>query len=108
MKKRIHVFGSIILVLFSITLPAAAEEDSIRGCMKDVIGSPICAPPGGSIAQDILGSAVCGAGQCIKDVLGAYQCSSQQSGYATKNILGSVVCTGGCQAASAATCLRPS
>jgi hypothetical protein len=76
-------------------------------CLRDRLGDPVCAPPQGGIAKDLLGEIVCGPGECRKDSLGQIVCSAQPGGAVSTNRLRQVVCTGGCQLASAAACQRP-
>jgi hypothetical protein len=98
----------ITAALMAVMGATAQGDESKRGCINDALGQPVCAPPNGSIAKDALGQPVCGLGQCMKNVLGQFVCSSQPSGYAALNVLSQVVCTGGCEAASRSSCQRPS
>lgn len=50
---------------------------------------------------------VCGPGQCIANRTGDIVCSGVARGSAATNINGEPVCTGGCVAASAETCVVP-
>jgi hypothetical protein len=103
-------FFSVIIVVTIATFVSqsqAQEELGQGGCIKDVLGQIVCPPPGGGIYKDTLGQIVCGNGQCIHDTLGQIVCSSQPNGYATKDAFGLVVCTGGCEPASASNCQQP-
>ena len=107
MKSRSLAVFTAFAFATAITASAQSDEPK-RGCICDALGQPVCAPPNGWIAKDALGQPVCGLGQCLKNALGQYVCSSQPGGYAALNALGQVVCTGGCDAASRSSCQRPS
>ncbi len=89
-------------VLFVGTIAFSQER-----CMNNRVGEPICAPSCGTIGINSLGEVVCGQGACITNNFGDLICSQQQGGAATKNFFGDVVCTGGCEPASAALCQKP-
>jgi hypothetical protein len=94
-------------LLMMVCTAAAAGDHGRHRCLKDLLGNPVCAPPGGTIAHDLIGNLVCGPGHCLKNSLGQIMCSTQRGGVATTNTLGQVVCTGGCAPATAAACERP-
>jgi hypothetical protein len=96
------------LAFATVTSASAQDDEPKRGCISDALGQPVCAPANGWITKDALGQPVCGLGQCLKNALGQYVCSSQPGGYAALNALGRVVCTGGCETASRSSCQRPS
>jgi hypothetical protein len=105
------------LVKFVVTLAAViagtsgahaqAQQAGQGGCIADALGQIFCSPPGGGIQKNAIGQIFCGTGQCVSDALGQIVCSSQPGGYATKDLLGQVVCTGGCQQGSTWKCQRP-
>ncbi len=76
-------------------------------CMNNHLGEPICSPQCGFIGMNRLGEIVCAQGGCITDRFGDLICSKQQGGTATTNFFGDVVCTGGCEPASAQQCQKP-
>jgi hypothetical protein len=51
----------------------------------------------------MMGDVLCGHGQCISSV-GQIFCSRQPGGYAFKDAMGHITCTGGCEYASASYC----
>jgi hypothetical protein len=97
--KKIIISLTMAGVLFSSAYAS-------KGCILSTNG-PICAPPSGGISTTLIGGIVCGKGQCAQDIIGQVKCSKQAGGYATKNILEQVVCTGGCAPGSASLCQRP-
>ncbi|EHR70682.1 hypothetical protein BurJ1DRAFT_1822 [Burkholderiales bacterium JOSHI_001] len=94
------------VIAFAVSVPALAGRDT-PGCVRDRLGEPVCAPPLGSIAKDMLGEVVCGTGQCRVDHLRRIVCSAQPGGAATLNRMNQVVCIGGCELASQERCQRP-
>jgi len=101
MKKLSRNLFLFILCLSSRV--AVAHE----GCYFNPMSRPVCAPPNGGILQDKRGEPVCGKGQCLNDKFGRIVCSSQAGGFAAKDSRGEVVCTEGCEPASAALCQIP-
>ena len=75
-------------------------------CYNDALGRTFCPPPGGGLEVDVLGTPLCGLGQCIKDGLGRIYCSSTPHGYATINALQSAKCTGSCVRGDKDLCQR--
>jgi hypothetical protein len=100
--------GACLAVCAAAVLVANAQEPGgATRCARDRLGEPVCPPPFGSIARDPTGELVCGAGQCRRDAIGQIVCSSQPGGHVVEDRLGRLVCTGGCEKASAAACERP-
>lgn len=101
------------MLVASFLLMATSESAFFRlsfaqgGCLGNAIGVVHCAPPNGGIEKDALGQLVCGLGRCAKDALGQVFCSKQSGGGAIKNVLGQVVCVGGCEPARASYCQSP-
>jgi hypothetical protein len=50
---------------------------------------------------------VCGRGACVADIHGEVMCSTVPRGAATLDRYGKAVCSEGCEAGSAALCVRP-
>ena len=81
--------------------PAGAQ------CTTDRYGNPVCSPTDGGVAANRVGEVVCGRGACVADVNGEVMCSSVPRGAATLDRHGKAVCSEGCEAGSAALCVRP-
>ena len=94
---------AVVLGLLLFGMIVSAEER----CMNNRLGEPVCSPQCGSIGTNTLGEIVCGQGACITNKFGDLICSKQQGGTATRNFFGDVVCTGGCEPASATLCQKP-
>ena len=73
-------------------------------CENNLIGQPVCAPPNGGIAKDIIGTPVCGKGECVVDLIGRVMCAKNVGGAAAKDIIEQPVCSGGCEQATQQTC----
>ncbi len=93
----------LLLSVLLIGMMALAQER----CINNRVGEPICSPQCGSIGTNTLGEIVCGHGACIQNRFGDLICSKLQGGTATTNFFGDVVCTGGCEPASAELCQKP-
>jgi hypothetical protein len=109
MKNRADLVRFILTLatVIAATSTAHAQEQQFGGgCLRTSLGQ-LCSPPGGGIQKDMRGDVVCGHGQCIKDLLGDIVCARQPGGYATKDSMGQVLCTGGCEHASASYCQSP-
>ena len=76
-------------------------------CTTDRYGNPVCSPADGGVATDRVGEVVCGRGACVADLHGEVKCSSVPRGAATLDRHGKAVCSEGCEAGSAALCVRP-
>ena len=90
------------IVVLSFLLSGTANAQ----CYTNPLGSTYCPPPGGGLGVNGLGTAMCGLGGCVKDAFGTIICSNQQHGYATKNALGTVKCTGRCVRGVSSLCQR--
>lgn len=121
MKHLPYVFAVAMLALCGLHFPApaSAQAECVRlidgrtacppadsKCVKDRYGDWYCSGPGGDAALNIHGNPVCGVGACVKDLHGELRCSTQPRGAAAMDITSKAVCTGGCDAASAARCAK--
>lgn len=93
--KKIFLSVSFLLILNGVFAAT---------CENNLIGQPVCAPPNGGIAKDIIGNPVCGKGECVVDSIGRVMCAKNAGGAATKNLIDQPVCSGGCEQANAQTC----
>src|SRR4051812_29739594 len=75
-------------------------------CVKDRYGEWFCSGPGGDAVLNINGNPVCGAGACVKDMNGEFQCSTQSRGSAAMDLSSKAVCSAGCTPASASLCAK--
>ena len=92
---------------FVLSAAAAHGQVPVRRCLKDNLGTPMCAPAAGSIEIGEFSKLVCGRGQCLKDRFGAYLCSKEPGGVATTDRFNEVLCTGGCEKATPELCVKP-
>ena len=76
-------------------------------CIMDRHGEPVCSGPDGSVRIDRGGDVACGRGDCVMDIHGEIMCSTEPRGSVALDRYREAVCTGGCQKASAAYCVRP-
>jgi hypothetical protein len=117
--RNILIWVVIALVMLAVfhrympTAPSSALSKDLKfnrvprapqTCLTTTAGLVICPPPNGSIGADATGQAVCGRGECSKDERGQWMCSTESGGYVAHNGAGQIVCTGGCEMASAALC----
>lgn len=117
--KNVLLWGVIVVVMLTVfhrympTAPSSALSKDLKlnrivrapqACLTTTTGSVICPPPDGSIGADATGQAVCGRGECSRDEGGQWMCSTKSGGYVARNGAGQIVCTGGCEMASAALC----
>lgn len=107
-------------LLFGILLAAGAQAACITDragnpvcppaggqCILDRYGEPGCSGPDGSVQIDRAGDVVCGRGACLMDIHGEIMCSTEPRGSVALDRYREAVCTGGCEKASAAYCVRP-
>ena len=117
--KNILLWVVIVLVMLAVlnrympTAPPSTLSKDLKFnrvvrapqmCLTTAGGLVICPPPDGSIGADATGQAVCGRGECSKDQRGQWMCSTKSGGYVARNGAGQIVCTGGCEMASATLC----
>jgi hypothetical protein len=102
--------GTILLCLFCASGLAGAQQAGVAGfsgCVYDPQNRIVCAPALGGIMENSRGQLVCGRGQCLADAFGNISCSSEPGGYAIRDVLGAIRCTGGCEPATAERCGAP-
>lgn len=107
--KIVRLMLSCMLVLMMLLYSAGgfAHEGGRGGCLKSTTGKIYCSPPNGGIMMNSTHQIVCGPGQCIMDSVAKIVCSAQPGGYVTRNMVGQVVCTGGCEEAAQSKCQVP-
>lgn len=88
----LRTFTQALLLSCSLT---SAHAQSQASCVKDNLGRPVCAKPGGMAVKTLTGVA-CAPGRCETDNLGYWRCSRELGGGAVKTDIGRVMCVGGC------------
>lgn len=101
MPVRVTLLLSICLL---ISVAFADDRIADQHCKTAIGGQVICPPPGGSIAANALGNAVCGHGECQRNAAGVWMCAVEPGGHVGRTASGQVVCTGGCEPAAARLC----
>ena len=100
------VFATILEVLVAGSVRAqGAVVEPWGGCEQTIVGSYLCAPPGGTILSNTIGQLVCAPGKCIKGVLET-KCSAIPMGEAVSELT-MIKCVGGCVAPNASYCATP-
>ena len=107
MRTTRRLFFCLVGLTFLFSSSIVFAHEGGGGCLKSTTGKIFCAPPNGGIMMSSTHKIVCGPGQCIMDSVAMIICSAQAGGYVTRNLVGQVVCTGGCEAASQAKCQVP-
>jgi len=99
----------VMLAVFSRYMPTSKKTAAIEAGTECLRGGEkvFCPPANGSIATVRSGQVVCGRGECLADGRGGLVCSAEPGGHAARDSSGSVVCTGGCEPASASVCETP-
>lgn len=104
--KTFSLFFFLIIGAASSSWAEGSNDIGLGGCAGNIMGTIICAPPFGGIAANTMGTFMCGRGQCVKNIMGTVFCSSVQGGGAALNVLGTPMCTGGCELATQSLCER--
>ena len=118
MNRLLHLIAFVgILCAAQVPTPALAQTECVTlrngqtacppadsKCVKDRYGEWFCSGAGGDAVLNINGNPVCGAGACVKDLNGEFQCSTQARGAAAIDLASRAVCSAGCEAASASRC----
>lgn len=102
-SRLTNVFAMTLMLLLLSGLSLQVNSQTQGSCVKDDLGRPVCAAPGGMAVKGILGVA-CAPGKCEIDNLGYWRCSREVGGGAVKNDLGRVLCVGGCIAPTREFC----
>jgi hypothetical protein len=104
---RLH--SAMAAAALALTLSTTAQAQTIGpappGCYRDINGYASCRPLGGELVVNISGQAVCGKGNCIRDVYGKIMCSTQPGGQITMDMMGRFSCVGSCEEATPDNCL---
>ncbi len=106
MKSRLLVVWASFAVALAWPAHAPLAQPLPPGCHVSLEGKASCPPFGGELLVTLSGEAVCGKGRCVRDLFGKVTCSAQPGGSITQDATGRVMCTGGCEEASAAYCQR--
>ena len=102
-RKYVEAAACIVAIALASSCYAQAVP---QGCFGQLDGKVFCPPFGGDLQVTLSGEAVCGKGRCVRDLFGKVTCSSQQGGSISRDAMGQVACTGGCEEASQANCQR--
>ena len=111
MSKWISRIGNVLplLLLFVVSVSSAQERVPIgHHCAEDDQGNVICSKYGGgdAFADRSSKQVVCGKGHCQIDYFksATIACAKAEDGVAAYDRQGKVVCSGGCEPASADKC----
>lgn len=120
--KFVQSLACVGVLFQALALAAPPAVAQTRDCIRNLAGETLCppprtvcmterdnpsikcSPPDGGILGDRYGKAACGAGSCVANRYGDVVCSKSPAGAAAIALNGDAVCTGGCEAASAASC----
>jgi hypothetical protein len=110
-KKSISRVLLVLPVLFFCLLPIAYAEERVplgHRCAEDEQGNVVCSKYGGgdAFADRASKQVVCGKGHCQVDYFrkSMISCAKTEDGVAAYDRQGKVVCSGGCEPATAGMC----